>query len=170
MLWFFMLKRITGIRPWLWKKLKEFRDSIGYKNNTYFKLLWYVVLGIFSWHTLGTLVSIKDCLNAATDLGAVSDQIYDYGASILWGLFLTDHRMVTKMKNKGRVASTVIESHSSTAPLGCGANIKKMNPGRAANQSRKIVRCHNKSKTSSNTYQDESVLKAKQVQPGTRIV
>lgn len=52
------------------------------------------------------------------------DQTYDYDASILWGLFLTEHRTVTKMKNKGRVASTVIESHSSTAPLGCEAKEK----------------------------------------------
>lgn len=74
------------------------------------------------------MVSIKDRLNAATYIGVVTDQETKFMTTVppsSGGLFLTEHRTVTKMKDKGRVASTVIESHSSTAPLGCGAKEKK---------------------------------------------
>ncbi len=95
-----------------------------------------MVWGIFSWHTLGSLVPIERCLNATAYLSIVTDHVYpfmttEYPSSD--GYFQQDNAPCQKSSNHLRMvswtiqwvhftqmASTVTRSQSNRVPLVCG--------------------------------------------------
>ncbi len=94
-----------------------------------------MVLGVFSWHTLGPLVPIEHRLNTTAYLSIVADHVHPFITTVYPssdGYFQQDNapsqssnhpRMVSwtwQWVHFTQMASTVTRSQSNGAPLGCG--------------------------------------------------
>ncbi len=94
-----------------------------------------MVWGIFSWHTLGTLVPIEHCLNTTAYLSIVADHVHPFMTTVYSSSDATSSRImhhVTKLKSSqtgflnmtmSLLYSNSLHSHQisiNRAPLGCG--------------------------------------------------
>jgi hypothetical protein len=41
-----------------------------------------MVWGVFSWHTLGPLIKVEQCLNATTYLNIIANQVHPFMAAV----------------------------------------------------------------------------------------
>ncbi len=115
-----------------------------------------MVWGIFSWHTLGTLVLIEHCLNTTAYLSIVAwpcSSLYDYSVPSSDEYFQQDNAPCHKAQiirlvswtqqwvHFTQMASTVTRSQSNRAPLGCGGT-GDLHHGCAADKSAATVWCY----------------------------
>ncbi len=116
-----------------------------------------VVWGIFSWHTLGSLVPIEHCLNATAYLSIVADHVHPFMTTVYPfsdGFFQQDNtpsqssnhlRLVSwtwQWVHFTQMASTVTRSQSmNRASLGCGGT-GDSHHGCAVDKSAETVWCY----------------------------
>ncbi len=115
-----------------------------------------MVWGIFSWHTLGPLVSIEHCLNTTVYLSIVADHVHPFMTTVYPSSDATSSRIMHMSQSSNhlrlvswtwqwvhftQMASTVTRSQSNRAPLGCSGT-GDSHHGCAADKSAATVWCY----------------------------